>query len=129
MRRTPLKRGRRIRRREREPISPEEQALAGAFHAHTVCRPCVVCGRSPREARAAGTRITAHHALKQQTLRRLGLPLWDTRLGVPVCWEPCHRRHESRKRPIHLAEVPPEVLEFARVHGLEWMVERDYPED
>jgi hypothetical protein len=127
VRRTPLKRGGRLRRRERSPISVEERAAAADFHAHTVCRPCVVCGRTPKEAREAGTRMTAHHAVKQQTLRRLGLPLWDTRLGVPVCWEPCHRRHTSRHNPIRRSQLPPEVTDFAREHGLEHVLERDYP--
>jgi hypothetical protein len=128
VRRTPLRRGRRIRRREPEPISLEERALAGEFHRHTVCRPCVVCGRTQREARAAMTRITAHHAISQQALRRLGLPLWDPRLGVPVCWEPCHRRHTSRHTPIRRSQLPPEALDFAREHGLEYVIEREYPE-
>jgi hypothetical protein len=99
-----------------------------------------VCGRTDDEARrgAAGsadgelvttvTHLQAHHVLSRQRLRRRGLEhlVWDPANGAPACEDPCHRRHTTALRRIRLGELPPEAVEFARRHGLEDALEREY---
>lgn len=94
--------------------------------------PCVICGASEREARERTMAELgyplgheAHHAIKQQTLRKLGVPVWDPRLAIPLCTDPCHRRVTSRKRPLRREEVPAEALAFVQEFGLELALERE----
>lgn len=68
------------------------------------------------------------HLLKAQQVRReVGLEhIWDERIIVPGC-----RRHHSmldhsRQIRIPRSMLPPSVEEFAREHGVEWMVEKTY---
>jgi hypothetical protein len=111
-------------------MSTVEQAAAEAFFRSTVDRKarCVVCGKDKREARAAGTRLQAHHVLSQQALKRRGLHelLWDPRNGVPTCEYPCHSNHTSAYRRIPRAVLPPNAEEFAAELGLQHILEAQY---
>lgn len=132
--RRPLARRTPLRARPKEPVSRDEMREMAAFKQSIAGKRCVVCGKSEREAMewarenlgyALGHQ--AHHAIRQQVLRRLGLPLWDRRAAVPVCEEPCHRQHTSRKRRIKRAELPADVSEFVTEYGLQVEFEREYP--
>lgn len=99
-----------------------------AFHASIKGQRCVVCKKTESEAyRGSGMGHQAHHAIRQQVLRRMGLDLWDRRLAVCVCEEPCHRRHTSRRERILSRWLPAAVFEFVGEHSLEMELEREYP--
>lgn len=86
-------------------------------------RRCVVCG-----ARA----VQGHHAVPRQTIvarEGEGTPLeYDARNGVPVCLA-CHAAHEGASRRIGYWRLPEGVVEWAREHGFEWVLDREqvYP--
>lgn len=107
-----------------------EREGAGAFRAAIRGERCVVCDRTYDEAlKLTGYGHQAHHAIRQQVLRRLGLErlLWEPGNAVATCEEPCHRRHTSRQRRIARSALPARVLEFVGAHGLEVELEREYP--
>lgn len=129
-----------LRRTRLNPISEKQRAKkaeaaarvaeeGAAFRAAIFGLSCVVCGSTAGEARRAGTRHQAHHAISQQRLRKLGLDdwLWDPRLAVCVCEEPCHRRHTSARSRIRRMDLPPAVFDFASEHGIFHVIEREYP--
>jgi hypothetical protein len=91
---------------------------------------CVVCRERPA--------VEGHHIVKEQVLRRYAAGCgydfeearfdWRNRLGV--CRD-CHANHHSRSRPISrevLWRFAPWVFDFARELGLEWALDREYPE-
>lgn len=130
-----------LRRRSLRPVSERQllrQSLqqraeregAGAFRAAIRGERCVVCDRTSAEAlKATGFGHQAHHAIRQQVLRRLGLELllWAPGNAVATCEEPCHRRHTNRQRRIPRSALPARVFEFVGAHGLEVELEREYP--
>lgn len=132
MKRSPLARRTPLRGKPKEKVSNAELAEMAAFKQSIAGKACVVCGATEREA-LERTRDElgyalgheAHHAVKQQTLRKLGLPVWDVRLAIPLCAEPCHRRVTSRKRALRREEVPAETLAFVQEFGLELVLERE----
>jgi hypothetical protein len=89
---------------------------------------CVRCRRDEHEAFAeTGFGHEAHHGLRQAVLRDLGLDAWDVRLAVPVCVEPCHRRHTQRYERLRRSMLPAPLLEFVREHQLDVELGREYP--
>jgi hypothetical protein len=71
-------------------------------------------------------RVDPHHLIKQQDLRRERIPKdeWnDPRILRPVC-----RAHHGviHSHSFHLfkQQLPPSVLEYAREHGLERLLDR-----
>lgn len=141
-RRTPLDSRSELKRTPLKPISDKQRARkredaarveaeGAAFHAAILGERCVVCGRTDAQAREkTGYGHQAHHGVRQEVLKRLGLHhlLWDKRNAVCACEEPCHRRHTSRHRRILRAELPERVLAFAVNEGLERELDREYPE-
>lgn len=133
-RRTPLERKSQLR-----PISEKQAAKradaraavaehGGEFHAAIHGERCVVCKKTAAEARAAGTRHQAHHAIRQEVLRRLGLEseLWNPKLAVCVCEEPCHRRHTERHQRIRWVALPGRVIAEVFRLGLQLELEKEY---
>jgi hypothetical protein len=134
MKRTALVRRTPLRAKRKKPPSHAEVTEMAGFRNAIFGKRCVVCGANDREARWRNRQehgleagLQAHHAIRQQVLRKLGLPVWDVRLAVPVCEEPCHRQHTSRKRRIKEAELPDEVISFVLEHGLQLELEKEYP--
>jgi hypothetical protein len=135
-RKTELKRTTRLKpasdkqRRKVELAKVQVEVEGKAFFDQIKGERCVVCGKTAAEAREAGTRHQAHHAISQERLKKLGLHrfLWDKRDAVCVCEEPCHRRHTSAMRRIKREELPSRVEEFVRELGLEHLLEREYGE-
>lgn len=145
MKRTPLTRKTRLRARRRPapgPVSPEAaaekaelRARQEAFKRAVDGLRCVVCGKTRAEAyRATGYGHQAHHAVRQEVLKRLGLldRLWDTDNALCLCEEPCHRRHTSRHARITRAQIGAtrwrDLTIWAGSHGLLPALEREYPE-
>jgi hypothetical protein len=66
--------------------------------------------------------------VSKQRLRRRGLKahLWDPRNAVPVCEEPCHRRHTTAVQRLPRAALPASVEEFAAELGVADALEREY---
>lgn len=129
-----MRRGTGLKVRPPAKIAREELRAMAAFKAAIGGMRCVVCGKTEREALewsrnelgyALG--LQAHHGIRQQVLRRLGLPLWDERLAVPVCEEPCHRRHSQRRERIPRAALPARLLDFVQEFGLGLELEKEYP--
>lgn len=115
-------------RRQRDADTAQVKAEGAAFHAAIRGQRCVKCGRTSQEARAAGTRHQAHHVLRQEVLKRLGLreALWDPDSAV-CCCEPCHSAHTSRKERIPYEALPARAIAFAKRHGLLDELDREYP--
>lgn len=119
-----MKRGKALRARPKPPPDPETVEAMAAFKRSIRGLVCVVCGRKENQAyRETGYGHQAHHGIRQQVLDRLHLPLWDTRLAVCVCTEPCHRRITSTKRRLRRRELPTGLLEFVQEYGLERQLE------
>lgn len=129
LRRTRLKALSEKGRRQRNADQAAVKAGGGAFHAAIKGQRCVKCGRTSSEAREAGTRHQAHHVIRQEVLKRLGLreALWDPDSAVCVCDEPCHRRHSGRQERIPYEVLPARAVAFAKRHGLLNELEREYP--
>lgn len=86
--------------------------------------------------------VHAHHAITQQALvdhlrarlqddHALKLILSDPRNGMPLC-KPCHDAHHHpavNDGRIPFSALKPCHLEFAAEHGLEWWLEKHYPQD
>lgn len=100
-----------------------------AFHDAIRGLPCVVCRRTAKEALDAGTRHQAHHAIRQEVLKRMGLraSLWSPNLAVCVCEEPCHGRHTRRVKRIPLAAIPKNVRQYVKLLGLDDELAKEYP--
>lgn len=79
--------------------------------------------------------MQGHHVIAQQRLRRFASAhgmdpvalVWDPRNGMPVA-RSRHGQHTLRGHPIPRSALLESNWEFAREHGLDWMLERDYPE-
>lgn len=56
---------------------------------------------------------SAHHVVYEQDLRRLGLPIYDTRNAMRLCRD-CHGQHHSRAAPIPVAVLTTNHIEYAR---------------
>jgi hypothetical protein len=117
--------GRDARARAAEQVSREGKAFHDAIRGLR----CVVCGRTAAEAREDGTRHQAHHAIRKEVLKRLGLTmhLWSPNLAVCVCEEPCHGQHTRRSKRILRAVLPGHVLQHVRLLGLEDELLKEYP--
>lgn len=88
--------------------------------------PCVVC---PYEGEECEGRVTGHHIIEKQTIRRRSLgkrAMWDLRNRLPVC-EGRHHSHTSRAKPIPRAVLPESAFAFAEDHGLSWLLDKIYP--
>lgn len=102
--------------------------------------PCVFCGALDRP----GRRVANHHVLEKAWIRRVaeeqGWPperreaaLWDLRNRLSVC----ERRHLNHHAFVEGARIPravvlkhcPDVLELARLWGLEARFDAAYPEE
>lgn len=53
-----------------------------------------------------------HHVIYAQHLRRMNLPLWDPRCGLPLC-RPCHEAHHNGSQRLPLSALTDANLEFA----------------
>lgn len=137
-----MKRSAPLRRRSRlRPVSAKGAARkaaaraqakdeAGAFKAATSGLPCVECGRDEQEAwEETGHGHQAHHVVRQEVLKRLGLErhLWDPELAVAACEEPCHRRHTSRHARISWRKLPLRTLVRAGELGLGLELLKEHP--
>lgn len=72
---------------------------------------CVGCRKRLRR-KGSTWEWQAHHVLKQQSLRRLGVPaarLRDATFTVLLC-RACHERHESRFAAIPFDRLPARVV-------------------
>lgn len=95
-------------------------------------------GRACRACRQPA--VHAHHVCTQQVIvdelraaladdRALKLILSDPRNGMPLC-KPCHDAHHHPAvgdGRLPFETLKPCHLEFARVHGLLWYLDRAYP--
>ena len=123
-----------IARSKPKAVSTDEVRARQAWHAAATRGRCLVCRADVPTARARGTRLQGHHAIRQQTLRRrareLGIEewrlVWDQRVGVPLCAEPCHRQHHSGKVRVQRSRLPLSVAAFAKQYGLEYVLDREY---
>lgn len=115
-------------RARRQEDSERVQREGAAFHAAIQGERCVVCGRTAQEALEAGTRHHAHHGVRKEVLKRLGLRelLWDPKNAVCLCEQPCHAEHTSRKRRIQVDRLPDRVWAFAKQHGLLEQLQTEY---
>lgn len=122
MRRTP-------RRKSPDPVA------AGEWHRWVVREPCAMCRAFPPDAAARTHRAfelrrrEAHHVVPAQTLRRehLDAHLYDERNGLSLC-QYHHQRHENGTQRIPRAVLPAAAFEFAAELGLDWLIDRMYPE-
>ena len=79
-----------------------------SFHAEArFQRVCMLCGR--------GGAFHAHHAVEKHILRRLGVPLYDTRCALRLCAppKPCHLTFEARMLVIPLVKLTDDNIEYA----------------
>lgn len=98
------------------------------FREAIVGRRCIVCDRTEAEAfEATGYGMEAHHGVRRQVLRRLGLPEWNPILALPTCAEPCHRQHTSRARRIPRDRLPAEFVAWCFYNNLGYELELEYP--
>jgi hypothetical protein len=125
--RKPLQRGRRK--------AKVDEGMAKRYWKLAVCRGgCVMCRAFPvgelDATRAADLRrIEGHHVIAKRHLRREGHGgrLWDARNGMGLCAYH-HQRHELRVQPVPYELVPEGAFEFAIELGLDWIIDREYPE-
>lgn len=109
----------------------QARAEAAAFKDATRGLPCVACGRTEREAyENTGYGIQAHHAIRQEVLKRLHMEslLWRPELALPVCEYPCHLLHTRRSKRILWSQLPDSVVVFCAQHGLFLELQKEYPE-
>jgi hypothetical protein len=133
-RRTPLRAKKQLAVDPPSRVSEDELRRMAAFKAAIGGMRCVVCGKTEREALEWSRRelgfavgLEAHHGVRRQVLRRLHLDEWAEALATPVCQEPCHRQHTSRKRRILREELPARLTAYVQEHGLGLELEREYP--
>lgn len=125
-------------RRRRPPRSTElskrEAELQERFKLAALAQGCCQsCGYT-------GAFVDAHHALAKSLLKALllrkGQPcplevVWDPRNAMLLCSEPapnrCHERHTLAMRRVPRLALRDEHWEFAREHGLDWVLETEYP--
>lgn len=77
---------------------PRSLSCRRAFSAEAVYqRVCAKCGSSGG--------FHAHHVIEEQVLERMGLPRWDYRCALRVCWD-CHiNKHHSASDRITTQEL------------------------
>lgn len=127
--RTPLKPISDKKRKQRAEDAALVEEEGTAFRAAIVGKRCVVCGRTQKEAYdATGLGHDAHHGLSKEALKKAGFRdrIWDPRDAVPVCSEPCHRRHTDGGELIPFDALPDSVSEFALELGMEQRLLREY---
>ena len=104
--------------------------VAQAFRAAAQTGTCALCGQP-------GAGLDAHHVLPRSKLKRLlagkgkVVPpsvLYDPRNAVGLHRTPCHEWVTSRARTLPRSAVPDRTWEFAREHGLEWLLEAECPD-
>lgn len=120
------KKGREKRLRDAEQARVEGAAFRAAIHGQR----CVMCGRTEQEAYdVTGYSLQSHHPVRQQVLERLGRVdiRFAPELAVPLCEEPCHRRHTSRKQRVPFEKLPVRVVEFCNAQGLADELLREHP--
>ena len=117
------------RKRKTESARPERIArthlgAAENWHRMPWLQLCEVCNENPADE--------AHHAIKEQILRRLrryGVDFqtvrFDVRNRLWVC-RSCHEPHTNASKRIHVSCLPAPVFEFADELKLEWALEREY---
>jgi hypothetical protein len=118
------------KRAERAADAAQAEAEGKAFRAAIKGLRCAVCGRTEAEAYAeTGLGHEAHHVVRKEVLKRLGLRalLWAPEAAVCLCEEPCHRQHTTRKRRVLRAELPAAALSWAAAWGLADEVALEYP--
>lgn len=74
--------------------------------------------------------LEGHHVIPAQALRRRGYPpsvIWDVRNRM-LLKRSTHHRHTVAVERVPRSALSPANWEFARELGLDWMLERDYPE-
>lgn len=121
-----------LRRRARRP--PVDRIRAEHWHATVTAGPCVMCrafpvGRAVLAARRPDVlRREGHHILARQWLRKLGLDalVWDVDNGLCLC-RYHHGRHELFVQRVPRRLLPARAEAFALMHGLLWLLDRDYP--
>jgi 5-methylcytosine-specific restriction endonuclease McrA len=132
---TSLKRSELARRRPKRDteLTKREAELQIAFRlAAWEQGECQSCGYK-------GASMEAHHAIAKSKLKRLlarkGAPcppevLHDPRNSLLLCAGAaplhCHDAHTSRSRPLRRGHLRPANWEFAREHGLEFVLEAEY---
>lgn len=130
LKRTPLKAISEKARRRNTARAAQAAGEAAAFRAAILGHRCIVCGRSQDEAYVAtGHGHEAHHGVRKEVLKRLGLEhlLWEPGNALPLCEEPCHRRHTRRYRRVLRSELPDAFVAWCRANGLLVALEREYP--
>lgn len=102
-------------------MSPEERLAAHRWWEGVVKgRTCAVCGSKHN--------VQGHHILPKQDVKRAGGDVWAKANGLPLC-ESCHMNHESAAKRVPRRLIPVAAEWFARDLGLDWKLERIYPED
>lgn len=120
--------GRARKQAEAKQVSAEGAAFRAAFRGLR----CVMCGRTENEAyEQTGFGHEAHHPIRQQVLRRLGREdlRFSTAWATPLCEEPCHRQHTSRKKRVPFELLRSETIAFAAEHGLFETLLKEHPRE
>jgi hypothetical protein len=118
----------RCARNERPPAAAFDVASARAWREAARAGICVMCGS--RQG------LHGHHVIRQQLLRGLARRReldyeelrWDRRNLLVVC-ERDHADHHGALKRIPRSKLPAAAIEFARKHGLEAVIEREYSLD
>lgn len=116
----------RARRARRDPVTV---LAASSWKAGVATAACVMCAARP---------VHGHHIVTQQEIRKAAARtggdvdelLWDQRNRLALCAD-CHASHHARSHPIPfnvLLTHAPASLEFASELGLDWWIERTYPD-
>ena len=129
MKRSPLKRGKRLERRGWLRTRPSRRTRGVVEREASLLwkeavGPCQIC---PLEGGKCSGPVQGHHAIPQQTLKNRGFHpfLWDTRNKVDVC-EYRHEQITTAYKPLPLILLPTPVFKFAAELGLGWYLERHY---
>jgi hypothetical protein len=113
-------------RRTKRTLSPADRNRAGAFRRAVAHKRCAVCGADSDLGPVISV-IDAHHVVSARECRSRGIPVYDPRNALPICRQD-HEHHENAAKRIPRSVLTEENWEFAREHGLEWYIERYYPE-
>lgn len=105
------------------------------WHYRVAREACRMCAHKPVDAATRASfgmlldTLDAHHVAPLQALKREGVPeaaWYDPRNGMPLC-RYHHGRHESGAERVPRELLADDHWEFAREHGMEYMLERMYP--
>lgn len=117
-------------KRRRKRISAAERRARAEFRQAVLAKGECVVGD---ESVMCDTPLDPHHVLKEQALRVHTSTLsedealairFDPRCGVVLC-RYHHNQVSRRFRRLKSGQVPASVFEFARDHGLEWLLEHE----